>query len=551
MMIDTILDNGRILTCDTDYPQAQRIGLHRGRIMGVDGQLDGLTAQKTVNLDGAVVVPGFNDVHAHSVWFGLSMTELDLSAARTALDVYTKVASKAASLPEGEWIIGANLELLNLASEPTLAGLDAAAPNHMLFLKSNSGHSGLVNSPVLARIRQSAGYSLEVGSGIVRDRHGNETGLLEENALRLVQALFMPYPLASIEDALERATAVYASEGLTSVTDAGIAGGWIGNSPIEFAAYQNVLERGTLRTRMSPMITLDALNLDAGGTRTLQTGIRTGLGDDRLRLGPVKIFTDGSLLGATAAMTEPYCGCDHGNNTGYLQADALELTEAALAAASAGWTLALHAIGDAAVDLAVETIEKARERHGAPRSPHRIEHGGYVRPDQIARIAANGIVLVPQPHFINAFGDGMRELLGEERTRYSYPVKSLLEAGAVLPGSSDRPVADGRPLRVMQSFVERTTASGAEYGPGERITATEALRAYTVGSAATTGTGDRLGQLRPNYLADLTVLADDPTTIESSRIGSIEVVATALGGKATHDPHGLFARSLHQSMYRN
>lgn len=538
MMIETILTNGRILTCDADYPQAQRIGLHRGRIMGVDGQLDGLTAQNTVDLDGAVVVPGFNDVHAHSVWFGLSMTELDLSTARTAQDVYEGVAARALSVPEGDWIIGAGLELLNLASDPTLAGLDAAAPNHNLFLKSNSGHSGLVNSSVLARIRLSGGGSAEQGGGIVRDRQGNETGLLEENALRLVQDLFMPYPLGNIEDALERATAVYATEGLTSVTDAGIAGGWIGNSPIEFAAYQNVLERGTLRTRMSPMITLDALNIDAGGTRTLQAGIRTGLGDDRLRLGPVKIFTDGSLLGATAAMTEPYFGCDH-SNSGYLQADPQELTRAALAAASAGWTLAMHAIGDAAVDLALETIEEARKRYGAPRSPHRIEHGGYVRPDQIARIARNDVVLVPQPHFIHAFGDGMRVLLGEDRAQHSYPVKSLLEAGAVLPGSSDRPVADGRPLRVMQSFVERTTASGAEYGPAERISATEALRAYTVGSAATTGTGDRLGQLRRDYLADLTVLADDPTTIEASRIGSIEVVATVLGGEATHDPHGL------------
>lgn len=550
MIIDTILENGRILTCDADYPQAQRIGLHRGRIMGVDGQLDGLTAQRTVDLDGAVVVPGFNDVHAHSVWFGLSMTELDLSTARTAQDVYEGVAAQARSVPEGDWIIGAGLDLLNLASVPTRAGLDAAAPNHNLFLKSNSGHSGLVNSSVLARIRQSGDGAAEQGSGIVRDRQGNETGLLEENALRLVQALFMPYPLASIEDALERATAVYAAEGLTSVTDAGIAGGWIGNSPIEFAAYQNVLERGTLRTRMSPMITLDALNFDAGGARTLQAGIRTGLGDDRLRLGPVKIFTDGSLLGATAAMTEPYCGCDH-SNSGYLQADPQELTRAALAAASAGWTLALHAIGDAAVDLALETIEEARERYGAPRSPHRIEHGGYVRPDQITRIANHDIVLVPQPHFIHAFGDGMRVLLGEDRARHSYPVKSLLEAGAVLPGSSDRPVAEGRPLRVMQSFVERTTASGAEYGPAERISATEALRAYTLGSAAATGTGDRLGQLRPNYLADLAVLSDDPTTIDASRIGSIEVVATVLGGEATHDPHGLLLQTLHHSMYQN
>lgn len=549
MMIDTILDNGRILTCDANYPQARRIGMHRGRIVGVDGQLDGLSAKNTVNLDGAVVVPGFNDVHAHSVWFGLSMTELDLSAARTAQDVYAMIAAKAASVAAGEWIMGAGLELVNLASEPTLAGLDVAAPNHNLFLKSNSGHSGLVNSSVLALIRQRGGSSAEQGSGIVRDRDGNETGLLEENALRLVQDLFMPYPLASIENALERATAVYAAEGLTSVTDAGIAGGWIGNSPIEFAAYQNVLERGTLRTRMSPMITLDALNFDSEGTRTLQAGIRTGLGDDRLRLGPVKIFTDGSLLGATAAMTEPYFGCDH-SNSGYLQADPQELTRAALAAAAAGWTLALHAIGDAAVDLALGTIEEARARYGTPRSPHRIEHGGYVRPDQITRIADNDIVLVPQPHFVHAFGDGMRVLLGEDRAQHSYPAKSLLEAGAVLPGSSDRPVADGRPLRVMQSFVERTTASGAEYGPAERITAVEALRAYTVGSAATTGTGDRLGQLRCDYLADLTVLGDDPTTIESSRISSIEVVATVLGGEATHDPHGILSQPLHHSVNR-
>ncbi|WP_404291000.1 amidohydrolase [Glutamicibacter arilaitensis] len=539
MMIDTILRNGRILTCDGAYPNAQRIGLHRGRIVGVDAQLEGYTAQRNVDLDGAVIVPGFNDVHAHSVWFGLSMSELDLSAARTAQDLYGLVAAAAATLPEGQWLIGANLELLNLATEPDLAQLDAAAPKHNLFLKSNSGHSALVNSLVLEQIRRAPGYSTAPGSGVVLDARGQETGLLEENALRLAQELFMPYPLDRIEDALERATAVYASEGLTSVTDAGIAGGWIGNSPIEFAAYQNVLDRGTLRTRMSPMITLDALNLQTAGGRTLQGGIRTGLGDDRLRLGPVKIFTDGSLLGATAAMTEPYCGCDHGSNSGYLQADAQQLTGAALAAAASGWSLALHAIGDAAVELAIETIAEARTRHGAPRIPHRIEHGGYVRPDQIARIAANGIVLVPQPHFINAFGDGMRELLGEDRTRYSYPVRSLLDAGAVLPGSSDRPVAEGRPLRVMQSFVERTTSSGAQYAPEERISATEALRAYTVGSAAATGTADRLGQLRPDFLADLTILAEDPTTIETSRIGSIEVLATVLGGEATHDPRQL------------
>ncbi|MET1153513.1 amidohydrolase family protein, partial [Arthrobacter sp.] len=157
--------------------------------------------------------------------------------------------------------------------------------------------------------------------------------------------------------------------------------------------------------------------------------------------------------------------------------------------------------------------------------------GGVIRPEQLDRIAAAGIVLVPQPHFITEFGDGMAKLLGPERTATSYPANSLLKRGATLPGSSDRPVSNGRPLDVMQSFVQRLTPSGEIYGPDERITAAEALHAYTAGSAAATGTDGTRGRLLPGMLADLVFLNQDPTAVDPSQIGATQVLATMVGGE--------------------
>ncbi|MER2138413.1 MAG: amidohydrolase family protein, partial [Arthrobacter sp.] len=261
----------------------------------------------------------------------------------------------------------------------------------------------------------------------------------------------------------------------------------------------------------------------------LDTGIRAGLGDEWLRLGPVKIFSDGSLLGSTAYMSEDYVGCTH--NHGYLQMDAGELRNSALAAYRAGWPIAMHAIGDAAVEHAVSILTEAQETYGPNCFPNRIEHGGVVHPEQLDRIAAAGIVLVPQPHFITEFGDGMAALLGPARTELSYPAAGLLHRGAVLPGSSDRPVSSGRPLDVMQSFVERLTPSGRIYGAEQRITAEQALAAYTTGSAAATGTSGEKGSLSPGLLADLVFLDQDPTAVDPGRIGATRVLGTMVGGE--------------------
>jgi predicted amidohydrolase YtcJ len=556
MLVDLLIRNAHILTQDPAHPQARELWIHDGKVIAVDEGPDcGLRARRTIDAAGSTVVPGFNDVHAHSVWFGLTLMEADLGAARSLDDVYAVIAEASASLALDEWVVASGFSPLLLGgtrpdgarpdgahsdgtqsdgTQPDRDRLDAAAGGRPVWIKHSSGHACTLNGVALDLVLKDVDPATPIEGGVVvTDPSGRPTGLLEENAMRLVQDLLLPYPLETIERALDLATTHYLSEGITSVTDAGIAGGWIGHSPREFMAYQNARDKGLLSVRMQPMLVLDALHAAAGHSsepeaRGIDAGIRTGLGDDWLRLGSVKIFSDGSLLGSTAYMTEDYVGCTH--NHGYLQMDAQELRAAALEAYRAGWAIAMHAIGDHAIDHAIDIISEAQDAYGLNSLPNRIEHGGVLRPEQLDRIAEAGIVVVPQPHFITEFGDGMARLLGPRRTELSYPAKSLLRRGSILPGSSDRPVSEGRPLNVMQSFVERLTPSGQVYGPAERITAAEALAAYTTGSAAATGAADIKGRLSPGYLADLVFLDQDPTAVPSSDIAAIQVLATMVGG---------------------
>ncbi|MBK0419820.1 amidohydrolase [Leucobacter sp. CSA1] len=539
MRIDLIIERARIWTGDPGRPRAGRVGVWGGRVFGLDEQLDGVSADLVLDAGGAFLAPGFNDVHAHSVWFGQTLLELDLSGAASAEEMLQRIAGHAASLPEGAWVVASNFNPLGIrGSAASRDDLDRATGGRPLWVKHASGHAYTLNGAGLAAVGIADHPSGHIDGGrIVTDASGRATGLIEENAMSIVQRYHLPDSRSDIVKALRAATERYVSEGLTSVTDAGVAGGWIGHSPQEFGAYQLAREQGALRTRMQPMIALDALHDLAGHdddpvASGLDAGLRTGLGDEWLQLGPVKVFTDGSLLGSTAAMTEDYEQCP--GNHGYLLGEPEELREKVLRAASAGWSLALHAIGDRAVDFAIETIAEAQRRSGAPAIPNRIEHGGVVRDDQLPLLAEHRIALAPQPFFITTFGDGMAAKLGSGRIERSYPAASLLRHGAMLPGSSDRPVAPGAPLGVIQAFVERLTESGAPYGPNERISAEQALAAYTRGSAEATGWAGRKGVLAPGMLADMVVLSDDLTAVPSERISQLDVLATVVGGELRH-----------------
>jgi predicted amidohydrolase YtcJ len=547
--LDLIIHNATVLTIDEATPLAGAIGVAGGRVVALgrdlaDAGLADATATRSIDAAGLTVLPGFNDVHCHTTWFGLSLTEIDCEPLTRLDDVYAALAAMAAATPAGTWLVAAGYNHQSFGGlYPDIGRLDALALRHPVYIRHNSGHACIVNSLALER----AGFRPhdpvhQDGSIAVRDSHGRFTGLLEERAQLRVQNLFLPHSQSTIVAAIDRATSVYAAEGITSFTEAGIGGGWIGHSPLELAAYQGALDTGALSARAQLMVALDALHPLTGHsdddiTHGLELGLRTGFGSDLLKIGPTKVFLDGSLLGLTAAMTEPYC-VGASNNHGYFQGDMTELSGRVLAAYRSGWSIAAHAIGDAAIDLAIEIFEQAHSMPGRRAVPNRIEHGGVLTDPQLARIAAVGAVVVPQPGFIPAFGADMASALGEARVLQSYRAASLLAAGLPLPGSSDRPVTTGNVLSNVQAFVERryVDAAGSRqvYGADERITTLQALSAYTLGSARATGEQSQRGSVTVGKLADFVLLDRNPLDVAVEELASIKVLETLVGGTVTH-----------------
>ena len=542
---DLTLVNANVLTMDRDRPRASAVAIAGGRIEALDAS-SGVPAGsgRVVDLRGATVLPGFHDAHNHMVGFGMSLAEVDLrSAAAGSLDeLYAAIARRAETTAPGDWVIGAGYDQNKLGAHPNRDALDRAAPGRRVWLRHTSGHMCVVNSPVLAALGLDTAATEFPGGRVATDSGGRPTGLLEERAQLLVGSLVYPYPLAELTQAISRAAEQYLKEGITSCTEAGIAGGWVAHSPAELAAYQAARDTGELGVRVELMPAaevLHALGAHAGDglVAGLDLGIKTGFGDDWLRLGPVKIFADGSLVGRTAALIDPYDGDGDGNGDGcgYLQADAADLQATIIAAHRSGWQVATHAIGDLAIDVVLDAYARARQEYPRRDPRHRIEHFAVVQPRQVARAAGLGVIAVPQGRFATELGDGMLAAVGPARHGWLYRQRSLLEAGMVLPGSSDRPVVSGAPLLGIADMVNRRTASGAPFNPGEAITAQQALYAYTRGSAYASRQEHVKGSIAPGMLADLVVLSEDPTAVSPERIADVAVLATIVDGHPRYD----------------
>ena len=546
-MTDLTLVNANVLTMDRDRPRASTIAIARGRIEALDASSEVPAGSgRVVDLRGATVLPGFHDAHNHMVGFGMSLAEVDLrSSAVGSLDeLYSAIARRAETTAQGDWVIGAGYDQNKLGAHPNRDALDRAAPGRRVWLRHTSGHMCVVNSPVLAALGLDAAATEFPGGRVATDSSGRPTGLLEERAQLLVGSLVYPYPLAELTQAISRAAGQYLKEGVTSCTEAGIAGGWVAHSPAELAAYQAARDTGELRVRVELMPAAEVLHAlgahDGDGlVAGLDLGIKTGFGDDWLRLGPVKIFADGSLVGRTAALIDPYAGDGAGNGAGngrgYLQADAADLQARIIAAHRSGWQVATHAIGDLAIDVVLDAYARALEAYPRRDPRHRIEHFAVVQPRQVARAAGLGVIAVPQGRFATELGDGMLAAVGPARHGWLYRQRSLLEAGMVLPGSSDRPVVAGAPLLGIADMVNRRTASGAPFNPGEAITAQQALYAYTRGSAYASRQEHIKGSIAAGMLADLVVLSEDPAAVSPERIADVAVLATIVDGQCRYD----------------
>ncbi|MFC5802002.1 amidohydrolase [Streptomyces formicae] len=519
-MLSTRITNARVITMDPARPHARELGIWQGRIVGLDEDVAGLPARRTRDLGGAVVLPGFIDSHVHLTWAGLKAETPSVAPSRRADDVLAAVADAVSEAPAGGWVDLGGYDQRTLDRPLTAADLDAVSAGRRVFLGHISGHACLVNTAVLDRLTAEA----------VR-----ADGYLVEGAMGAALQSRPPRSLAELVAAIERAARTCRAEGVTAVAEAGVGGRLFGRSPIEAAAYQLAHESGRLPLRVRLMVAADALHPvhaapEDTTSRALGLGLRTGFGDGALSLGALKVFADGGMMARTAALSSPYEGSD---SSGQLLDTPEALEHTIVEGHLAGWQLAVHAIGDRALDVALDALEKAEKRSPRPEARHRIEHAGLVRPDQLPRLAALGATAVVQPSFLRHYGDDYATVMGETRADWLYRGRGFLDHGVRLVASSDRPVADGAPLRAMQFMVERASLSGRTIGRDEAVTVAEALRSYTTEAARACHWEADAGSLAPGKRADLVVLGDDPHTVDTSRIGEIEVLGTFLAGDDT------------------
>lgn len=555
MALDVIFTNGVFHTQHPDHPVAHSLGVHQGKVIGLDDELAPELFERVVDLRGAAVVPGFHDAHCHLSFLGESLVQLDLRPASVSTmdELVDTVARAAAEAEPGAWIMGQGYDQNYLSGEhPTAEALDRAAPENPVWLWHNSRHMAVVNTRAFeaAGYPGRTGFTVPEGGDVPLDGNGAALGLLQETARGLVQQALPAKSTEYVADQIAAACEAVLTAGITSITEPGLGSpANIGQSVTDLAAYQLAKDQGRLRVRATVMPYLTTLHpVDPTGGDVaheypqdgqafgLDLGLRTGMGDDWLRIGAVKVLSDGSLIGRSAFMTEGYAAdAEQGtHNVGYLQFPREWLERRLIAAHRNGWQLAVHAIGDGAVDVVLDIFEKAQEAAPREDARMRIEHFGVASDEQVARAARLGVVPVPQGRFVNELGDGMARALGEERTRLCYRMKSLLDAGMVVPGSTDAPVVEYPPLHNIHDMVNRRTASGAEFVPEERVGVAEAVHAYTVGSAYASRCEDVKGSLAPGKLADFVVLSEDIYEVAPETIKDLRVTATVVGGQVMY-----------------
>ncbi|MFI1016716.1 amidohydrolase [Streptomyces sp. NPDC020965] len=518
-MLCTRITNAQVITMDPARPRARELGIWRGLVVGLDEEVAGLPARRTIDLDGATVLPGFIDSHVHMVWAGLKAVAPSVAPSDRIEDILGVVARAVAATPPGGWVDLAGYDQRPLGRHLTARELDTVSAGRDVLVGHISGHGCVVNGAILDRLPPEAAAGSD--------------GFLAEEAMSAARLLRPAHTQAELVAAIERSARLCRAEGVTACAEAGIGSELFAHSPIEAAAYQLAHESGRLPVRLQLMVAADALRpVDAAPEDTTPyafgLGLRTGFGDGRLSLGALKIFVDGGMMARTAALTSPYEGTE---TMGQLQRTPRPLEETIVAGHLAGWQLAVHAIGDHAVDIALTALEKAQRLLPRPDARHRIEHAGLVRPDQLRRFADAGVTAVVQPAFLRYFGDDYASIMGDERAPWLYRGRGFLDHGVRVAGSSDRPVADGAPLRAIQFMVERASTSGRIIGPAEGITVDQALRAYTVDAAYACRWERSAGSISPGKRADLVVLGDDPRRVDPSRIADIDVLRTFLEGE--------------------
>lgn len=520
---EVILYNANIVTINDRQPRAQAAAIAGGRFLavGTNDEVRPLGDARTVRVDleGKTVVPGFIDAHTHPAVAGrLHLREVDCDL-RSIVEIQAAIRQRAAATPAGEWVLGFKYDDTKTSEGRPLTrdDLDAAAPRHPVRIAHRGGHTAYVNSLAFTLAGVAENTPDPPGGHFDRDSAtGRLTGRVSENATNAFDRIIPSrYTRDDYREGVKIISRMMTRTGVTSAHDAY-------GSPDDLRAYMDARDAGELPMRVYCLI--GYWNID----RMIAAGIRTGFGDEWVRVGAMKLTCDGSISERTARLSQPYVG--RPDDFGIIVMNEEELYTHARKAHEADWQIGIHANGDVAIDIALRVYERL-QRERPRRDPRfRIEHCTVINDSLIGRMRTLGVIPTPFSTYVYFHGEKMRHY-GAERTNQMFAVRSFLDAGLRVTQNSDYPPGPFEPMMALQSSVTRTDMRGNVWGARQRITVEEALRVGTINGAFASFEERLKGSIETGKLADLVVLGRDPLREDSSSLIQIPVERTMVNGR--------------------
>ena len=519
---DYVILNGRIFTSDSSQPSAEAFAVKNDRFIAVGSTdyINRLASRGTeiIDAEGMFIVPGFIDAHSHPSGAGVNELVQVNADRRSVVEIKEAIAERARNTPRGQWVRAFKYDDTKLDEGRPINrfDLDEAAPENPVEVRHRGGHTGVYNSMALGLAGVNAETPDPPDGRFYRDGNGVLTGLVAEKARDVFRDL-----IPSDSSRQERANGIkliselMTASGLTSVHQTG------GNRQ-DMIAYQDARAEGGLRFRMY-LFPRGQLFFDL-----VNSGVRTGFGDEVFRIGAVKFGADGSASERTMAMSTPFEG--RPNDYGILTMDQQEIHEAVENAHRNDFQIGIHANGDVAIDMVLNAYERVQALWPRPDPRHRLEHCSLVNPGLLRRIKATGSIPTPFYTYVHYHGNKW-VYYGEEKMKWMFAHKSFLDYGIPVAPASDYTPGPYEPLMGIQSMVTRKDWMGRVWGANQRVTVDEALRICTINGAYASFEENIKGSITPGKLADFVILAEAPHDVDPDQIKNIEIVRTVVGGQ--------------------
>lgn len=531
MYADLIIHNAVIYTMDETTPKTDKAAIKNGRIVALGDSVDSHTGIDTrkVDLSGKVVLPGLIESHAHPLHYAANLYKLDLKAEVTPdIDsILEAVRQKAAELPEGEWIIGMGWDDSKLEERrfPTLEELTEAAPHHPVFLKRTCVHNAVVNRMAFEASGISEHPADPEGGHFHKDpATGKLSGLIQENAMNEFSVPSLT--LEELQKAMLKAQEQFFEWGITTIHDMAV-------TKEEMKVYQQLQRDSHFRMKVRLWLwAFDQMGWKGVEDEALSLGLESLFGNDRLNIQGLKYMLDGSVGGRTAAVKESFE--NEQDNLGILYMAQERISKHVAQAIQNQMRVSIHAIGERAIDMALEAILQNGDKEQNRKMRHRIEHCALPTKQHLELLAENGLIAASSIGFIYSIGDSYLANLGEERASRVFPHASFKKYGIPAPGNSDLPVCDGNPFKGIYAAVTRKTVAGQQLGTAEGISPEDAFKAYTADAAYSGFDEEIIGTLAMNKYADFIVLDQDPFLLDHEEIKDIRVRETFVEGVSVY-----------------